>query len=159
MNFEEQIVINDTLRLRKPLKEEWGKAFVWYQDKEILLMSEGIRDKVYTDENIDKMYTFLNKQGHLYFIEVFENEWISIGDATFSIKNLPIVIGDRKFWGKNIGKKVIGKFIEIAKAQGIKELNIPQICHYNERSKKLFLGFGFTLDEENKEYSLYKLKL
>lgn len=159
MDFEKTIFVNDKLRLRKPQKSEWINALPWYSDKEVLLMSEGISAQSYWLDDINRMYGYLEKVGHLYFIEVLEADWIAVSDATFSRTSLPIVIGDERFRGKGIGRSIIMKFIEIARNIGIEELRVKEIYHYNKKSQNLFKGLGFETETENEKGSSYKLVL
>ncbi len=154
---EDIIYLDQNLRLRKPQLEEWPHALKWYQNKEVMYFSEGITDRFYDMEDIKRMYQYLSTHGNLYFIETFTNidEWLAIGDATFSDKNLPIVIGDSTYWGQGIGRKVITKFIELAHDLQLSRLTVPEIYHYNERSANLFLGLGFVKSSENEVSSSY----
>ncbi len=154
---EDIIYLDQNLRLRKPQLEEWPHALKWYQNKEIMYFSEGITDRFYDMEDIKRMYQYLSNHGNLYFIETFTDidEWLAIGDTTFSDKNLPIVIGDSTYWGQGIGRKVITKFIELAHDLQLSSLTVPEIYHYNERSANLFLGLGFVKSSENEVSSSY----
>lgn len=138
--------IDDFLRLRKPLSEEYEKALPWYEDPEIMLMSEGIRDRRYNLEDINRMYNFLSDLGELYFIEWKEKgKWKPIGDITLAKSNIPIVIGDRSLWGKGIGKKVLLRVIGRSLELGLDYLRVPEVYNYNERSKGLFMSAGFKV--------------
>lgn len=145
------IEINNNLRLRVLSEEQWKVALKWYQNTKVLYYSEGIQNgKVYNMDIIKGMYKYLNSIGELYFIEIYEyNKWISIGDVTLSEKNMPIVIGNEKYWGKKIGSMVIDILINRAKILGLREIYIPEIYNYNNRSKKLFKSFGFIEVENN----------
>lgn len=154
------IDVNESLRLIKPLKNRWFLALEWYSNDEIMYYSEGVRNKVYDIDTIDRMYSYLSSIGELYFIEYkVSGEWIAIGDVTLSSKNMPIVIGNPLFWSKGIGHSVIEVLINRAKIIGITEIFIPEIFHYNYRSKNLFESFGFKLVEGNNKSSSYLLKL
>lgn len=112
MGFEgiiqpEIIYIDEKIRLRNPDKIEWNTALPWYQNPKVLYFSEGVTDKVYDIETINRMYSYLSSIGELYFIESFEDGiWKPIGDVTLSEKNMPIAIGEEKYWDKGIGKKL-----------------------------------------------------
>ncbi|WP_066507057.1 GNAT family N-acetyltransferase [Abyssisolibacter fermentans] len=154
------IQINQGLRLKKTEQSEWEKALKWYQNKKVMYFSEGVTDKVYTMNEINRMYTYLDKIGELYFIEVFkDNKWKAIGDVTLSDKNMPIVIGDEDYWGKGIGNEVIKKLLQRAKDIGMKKIEIQTIYHYNERSKNLFTSLGFKKNKENEKGCSYILVL
>jgi RimJ/RimL family protein N-acetyltransferase len=160
INQPEIIDINTGLRLRKFDESEYIKALPWYQDPQVLYFSEGITDKVYNMEIINRMYKYLGSIGELYFIELYEdNSWKPVGDVTLSDKNMPIAIGDPKYWSRGIGKDVISKLLERAKEIGIKKICIPQIYKHNARSKNLFTSFGFVKVSENEREESFELKI
>jgi len=154
------ININEELRLKTWGKDEWQVAISWYQNPQVLYYSEGVENRVYDLATINRMYNYLDSIGELYFIQALEEgKWETIGDVTLSEENMPIVIGDEKYWGKGIGKRVIGKLIERAKEIKLKRIFIPEIYKYNERSRNLFKFFGFEKVAEDHKGESYELKL
>lgn len=154
------IWIEEKLRLRTPDLSEWSMAIPWYSDEKVMYFSEGVENKVYDINMINKMYKYLSNIGELYFIEVFENGfWIAVGDVTLSEDNMPIVIGNPKYWSRGISKKVLLKLINRGKLMGFKKIYIPTIYTYNKRSQNLFSSMGFiqVYSDENKKS--YELKL
>ena len=155
----EIINIEETLRMRKPILDEWDIAVPWYHNPEVMYFSEGVTNKVYEIENIKCMYTILSNQGELYYIEVLEDStWKPIGDVGLSEKNLPIVIGDEKYWGQGIGGKVTNVLINRAKDLGLKKISI-QIFKYNNRSRNMFTSAGFTKVSEDEDSDYFELHL
>lgn len=156
----EIINIDEKLRLRILNKDNWSIALPWYQNAKVLYYSEGVTDKVYDMDMINRMYTYLEAIGELYFIELLENDsWKLIGDVTLSEENMPIVIGEEKYWSGGIGRKVIGKLIERAKVINLNKICVPQIYHYNESSRILFKSMGFVKVAENDKEESYELIL
>ena len=152
--------IDEEIRLRKVEKEEWHKALEWYSDRDIMYYSEGIIDRVYDLSDIHRMYNYLSSSGELYFIEAYvDNQWISIGDVTLMKDNLPIVIGNKEYWGMGIGKKVIRRLIVRAREIGYGTLVVPEIYHYNERSRKLFVSLGFVRSGKNDRSESYMMDI
>lgn len=162
LNFEqpEVIFITENIRLKKTDRSDWEKALVWYQNPKVLYYSEGITDKTYDMDVINRMYTYLSDIGELYFIEILENElWRAIGDVTLSDQDMPIVIGDEKYWGKGIGKRVLDALVERAKALGLTRLYVKAIYLYNDRSQNLFKSVGFKEVSSNNIEKSYELLL
>ncbi|EQB86291.1 L-amino acid N-acyltransferase YncA [Clostridium punense] len=154
------IDIDKELRLRTPNKNQWEVALPWYENPKVLYYSEGVTDKVYDMEKIKGMYTYLGRVGELYFIEILESGvWKPIGDVTLSEENMPIAIGEEAYWGKGIGKKVIGSLIERARKIGLKKLQVPSIYLYNSRSESLFTSLGFIQINENEKEKSFELVL
>ena len=140
----EIINISAKLRLRK-FDNNYTFAFNWYQDEDTVRLVDGLNAKKYDFDTLKTMYMYLNNKGELYFIEILEdNEFIPIGDVTFWQEDIPIVIGDKKYRGIGIGKKVLEAIIKRAKELGYKELKMREIYTYNVASQKLFESVGFS---------------
>ena len=139
----EVIMIEDDLRLRK-FDDHFDFAFDWYQDEETVYLVDGVR-RPYSRETLKNMYHYLDKHGELYFIEVLEGEWKPIGDVTFWQEDMPIVIGDPRYRGKGIGKKVIAALIDRGRKLGYDRLTVNEIYDYNHISRKCFENAGFRL--------------
>lgn len=154
----ELIDINDKLRLRK-FNNNYLFAVNWYQDIETVYLVDGVKEP-YSDDKIKTMYEYLNNKGELYFIEIKEDyEFIPIGDVTFWQYDLPIVIGDKKYRSKGIGKQVVKALINRAIDLGYKELYVKEIYTYNICSQRLFESLGFVrIGNTDKGFS-YKLTL
>ena len=149
----EIIQIDEKLRLRK-FDFHYDFALEWYQDEELVYLVDGVKNK-YSYERLTKMYEYLNNHGELYFIEVLvDNSYLAIGDITFWKEDMPIVIGNSKYRGQGIGRKVVNSLIQRGKEFGYSELYVDEIYHYNIGSRKCFEGCGFvvleTTDKGNK---------
>ena len=133
------INIDNNIRLRK-YDGRIDFALSWYQNKETLMLVDG-KNEPYNMERLNRMYTYLDKHGELYFIEYKINDiYVEIGDVAFSEYDMPIVIGDTKYRGYGISKKVVIKLIERGRNLGYKKLFINEIYSYNIGSQRLFEG-------------------
>ena len=152
------IQIDDNLRLRK-YDGIHNFALKWYQIKETVMLVDG-NDTPYDEDQLSRMYTYLNNIGELYFIEFLQDgKYFPIGDVTFWKDDMPIVIGDQSFRGKGIGKKVIKALICRAKELGYLELYVSEIYRYNKASRKLFESNGFVACKETQKGNSFYLKL
>lgn len=143
INQPEIINIDSNLRLRK-FDNKFSFAFNWYQDEDTVKLVDGLNAKKYDFNTLKSMYQYLNNVGELYFIEILENnEFIPIGDVTFWKDDMPIVIGDKNYRNKGIGKKVIEALIGRAKELGYQEIKVREIYTYNIASQRLFESVGF----------------
>lgn len=143
INQPEIINIDSNLRLRK-FDNKFSFAFDWYQDEDTVKLVDGLNAKKYDFNTLKSMYQYLNNVGELYFIEILENnEFIPIGDVTFWKDDMPIVIGDKNYRNKGIGKKVIEALIGRAKELGYQEIKVREIYTYNIASQRLFESVGF----------------
>jgi len=139
------ILIDDIIRLRKIKKVDYDIALPWYQDMEVLKGTAGPeRKEPYDRTTVVDMYEYLANIGECYIIEVLEmSSWIPIGDVTLSETTMPIVIGNKGYWGKGIGKHVIKALLVRAKQLGFKKITLKDIYYNNKRSLRLFKSCGF----------------
>ena len=152
------IQIDESLRLRK-YDGVHDFALDWYQDEETVYLVDGKRDP-YTMERLGGMYRYLNNVGELYFIEVLENgTYKPIGDVTFWQEDMPIVIGDRNYRGKKIGRKVVSALVERGKELGYDHLEIGEIYDWNVGSRRCFERVGFVAYEKTEKGAKYRLLL
>ena len=150
--------IDDTLRLRK-FDDHFDFALDWYQDIETVWLVDGVKVP-YTEEKLGRMYHYLDQHGELYFIEVLEEgTWKPIGDVTFWREDMPIVIGDKTYRGRGIGKKVIAALIRRGRALGYDTLWINEIYEYNIGSRKCFESMGFRICEKTEDGNRFELTL
>ncbi|MBO4359972.1 MAG: GNAT family N-acetyltransferase [Eubacteriaceae bacterium] len=153
----EIIQIDDTLRLRR-FDNVYDFALDWYLDGDTTYLVDG--DPVpYSRYTLDRMYSYLDGYGELYFIEYLtDGEYVPIGDVTFCCDDLPIVIGPKEMRGRGIGKKVILALCERARQLGYETLGVKEIYDFNTASIACFTSCGFTESgrtEKGHSYILY----
>ncbi len=152
------IQIDETLRLRK-FDSIYNFALEWYQDEDMVYMVDGVRS-AYDMERLTRMYQYLDKAGELYFIEIRENErFIPIGDVTFWQDNMPIVIGDARYRGKGIGRKVISALVQRGKSLGFDYVSVGEIYDWNTPSRQCFESVGFRAYEKTEKGTKYRKPL
>ncbi len=151
------IDVGDGLRLRK-FDGIFNFAFPWYQDEETVRLVDG-EPCPYDWDRLERMYTFLNAHGELYFIEVrVDGLWRPVGDVTFWKDDMPIVIGDSRFRGHGIGRRVVAALVERGRSLGYTELKVGEIYDFNEPSRKCFESVGFQSyqkTEKGHSYIMY----
>ena len=146
------------LRLRK-YDGHFDFAWPWYQDPETVRLVDG-KTEPYSMERIEKMYTYLNEHGELYFIEIFRNDlWTPVGDVTFWQEDMPIVIGDPSLRGMGLGTKVVCSLVRRGIQLGYKELFVDEIYDYNTGSRKCFEKAGFRPYEKTEKGWRYVLRM
>lgn len=155
INQPQIIYIDSKLRLRR-FDDDYNIALQWYQDLELVKLAAS----VYTKEKLKRMYEYLNCRGELYFIEVLEeNKYKPIGDVAWCKDNLPIVIGDKLYHNKGIGKGVLRSLILRARELELECINVQEIYDYNINSQKLFESFDFKQSGKTKNGKSYVLNL
>ena len=152
----EILQIDEETRLRK-FDGIYDFAFEWYQDPETVQLVDGTRTP-YSQQTLQCMYEYLDEHGELYFIEVInEGVYIPIGDVTFWKDDMPIVIGDKAYRGRDIGRKVIRCLIERGKILGYDSLFVGEIYDFNPISRKCFESLGFRAYEKTEKGSRFVL--
>ena len=152
------LAVSEALQLRK-YDGNHDFALSWYQDQETVWLVDGDRE-VYTPEKLDRMYTHQDTHGELYFIEVKEaGVWRPIGDVCLSPDDFAIVIGDRDFRGKGVGKAVAAALIGRACALGWKQVRVSDVYDFNASSQALFTSLGFRTEAKTEKGHSYVLPL
>ncbi len=152
------IQIDETLRLRK-FDGVYDFALEWYQDEDMVYMVDGVKT-AYDMERLTRMYQYLDKAGELYFIEIRENEkFIPIGDVTFWQDDMPIVIGDARYRGKGIGRKVISALVRQGKSLGFDYVSVGEIYDWNTPSRRCCESVGFRAYEKTEKGAKYRKPL
>ncbi len=148
--------IDKQVRLRR-YDGQYDFAFEWHQDLELVWLIDGVQER-YSLDLLDRMYDYLSKNGECYFIEFFEvNQFIPIGDVTLFADDFAIAIGDKRYWKKGIGTKVLHRMIERAREVGLEEILVKEIYDWNTGSRKLFEKCGFEAVEKTKKGWSYRL--
>lgn len=139
------IPVQPGLRLRKATLADVPTALPWYQDLEVLRLTDGEpAPEPYPLERVVAMYEYLIGVGEAYMIEIEEaGRWRPIGDVTLSRDTMPITIGEKRYWGRGIGRLVIEALIARARELGWPRLAVKAIHAGNVRSYRLFRSCGF----------------
>ena len=122
----------------------------WYQDKETVKMVDNI-DDVYSIEDLKRMYTYLSKNGDLYYI-VYDDKLV--GDCAIFDRNFLAIVIDKNYRNIKIGKKVLAKLIDLGREKDLDYLQ-AEIYDFNQASLALFKGKGF----KKMKKELYRLDL
>ena len=134
--------IDGGLRLRK-FDGVYDFALAWYQDGETVWLVDGVREP-YTRETLRRMYAYLNERSELYFIEVSDNGgYMPIGDVAFRQEDMPIVVGDKAYRGRGIGRRVVSALIGRGRELGYEQMFVREIYDYNHASARCFEKAGF----------------
>lgn len=134
-------------------------ALSWYQDPETVWLVDGDRD-VYTPEKLNKMYAHQDTHGELYFIEALENGlWRPVGDVCLSPDDFAIVIGEKTYRARGVGRAVVSALIERARSLGWKRVRVGDIYDFNAGSRRLFASLGFREEARTEKGRSYILPL
>lgn len=154
----EFLQVDDQIRLRR-YDGVHDFALGWYQDPETVKLVDGV-ETPYSVERLNKMYTYLDQHGELYFIEALEDGvYVPIGDVTFWQEDMPIVIGEPRYRGRGIGRKVVSALVQRGKQLGYHRLYVDEIFDYNTGSRRCFESVGFRPCERREKGHRYCLVL
>ena len=132
-------------------------ALIWHQDLELVWLIDGDQE-CYSLDLLNRMYDYLSKNGECYFIEIFEDDqFIPIGDLTLFADDFAIAIGDKRYWKKRIGTKVLHRMIERAREVGLEEILVKEIYDWSTGSRKLCEKCGFEAVENTQKGWSYRL--
>ena len=123
----------------------YATALAWYQDPELCRQVDN-RDEVYDMNLLKAMYKYLDRKGDLYYIK-YKNRLC--GDVCLQPDGEINIVLAKPFQNKHIGRRVIGKLIEIAKERNISELH-AEIYAFNKQSQKMFESVGFKQTESER---------
>jgi GNAT superfamily N-acetyltransferase len=142
----EILPVDAELRLRRFAGEaDVDLAWPWYRDPETVALVDGPGSPTYARDRVAAMYEALSAQGEVYLIERWtpDGDWEAVGDVTLAPDTLPIVIapGCR---GRRIGRRVMLRLVDRARALGWTELHVREVYPCNEASHRLFTGLGFV---------------
>ncbi|HFI0734450.1 TPA: GNAT family N-acetyltransferase [Streptococcus suis] len=148
--------IDKQVRLRR-YDGQHDFAFEWHQDLELVWLVDGNKEP-YTLDRLNRMYGYLATNGECYFIEILENgQFLPIGDVTLLRDDFAIAIGDKRYWNKGIGTKVLQRMVERARKVGLEEILVKEIYDWNTGSRKLFEKCGFEAVEKTQKGWSYRL--
>ncbi|HEM3617813.1 TPA: GNAT family N-acetyltransferase [Streptococcus suis] len=148
--------IDKQVRLRR-YDGQHDFAFEWHQDLELVWLVDGNKEP-YTLDRLNRMYGYLATNGECYFIEILENgQFLPIGDVTLLRDDFAIAIGDKRYWNKGIGTKVLQRMVERAREVGLEEILVKEIYDWNTGSRKLFEKCGFEAVEKTQKGWSYRL--
>lgn len=142
----EILPVDDELRLRSFAGDaDVDLAWPWYRDPETVALVDGAGSPTYARDRVAAMYQALTAQGEVYLIErrTPDGGWEAVGDVTLAPDTLPIVIAPE--WRRQgIGRRVVLRLVDRARALGWSELHVREILPGNEASHRLFAGLGFV---------------
>lgn len=154
----EYLEIDGKLRLRR-YDGVFGFALPWYQDGETVLLVDG-KAEPYDLARLERMYTYLNEHGELYWIELDCGAgFVPVGDVTFRREDMPIVIGDKALRGRGLGRRVAARLIQRGRELGYDTLYVEEIYDFNTGSRRCFESLGFLPYATTQRGCRYRLEL
>lgn len=154
----ELLPVSGSLRLRR-YDGVHAFALSWYLDPETVWLVDGDRD-VYTPELLNRMYTHQDTHGELYFIEALEGGgWRPVGDVCLSLDDFAIVIGEKAYRTRGVGRAVVSVLIERARSLGWKQVRVGDVYDFNAGSRRLFTSLGFREEARTEKGHSYILSL
>jgi len=154
---EHDVVLRGPRVLLRPFTEaDLSTALGWYQDEETLRLSEANDLDARTVDDIRPIYEYLSQHGHLFIIEAdgqpigeiclerMNLAWVNERYPGERIYRLPIVIGDRRYWGRGYGTEAVELLLIYGFEQlGADRFYIPGVWGFNQRSLRLWRRLGF----------------
>ena len=142
---------DDCIRLRPvKLPDDVAEAVEWYQDPEVLYLSQGEGVAPFDAVMVAKMFSMMSTRCEVYIIEVLETHgWRAVGDASLCQQaGTPIVIGHARDRSRGIGRVVLACLIERARELSWPEMVVSGIYTDNLRARRLYERAGFKVVDE-----------
>ena len=139
---------NDAVRLRPVcLPDDIQAAVAWYQDPEVLRLSQGEGIAPFDAAMVEKMFTMMATRCETYVIETRDGDgWRPVGDAALCREaGTPIVIGHAADRERGIGRVVLARLVERARELGWPDMLVSGIYTDNLRARRLYEGAGFQV--------------
>lgn len=125
-------------------------ALQWYLDKDVCRQVDKI-DFVYDDQRLQRMYSYLNTHGTLFYIQC---EDTLVGDCCLLDTGEIAIVIAKEYQNRHIGRNCIQQLINLAKSKKMHKI-YANIYAFNKQSQKMFTSIGFQkIEDETYEYVL-----
>ena len=150
----------EDIKLRPMSDDDFDYLLKWNSDAEVLYFCEGDDVESRDLEDIQGIYGYVSKMSFCFIIEY---QGLSIGECwlqqmnlehilakypNLDLRRIDIMIGEKDFWNKGIGTKVIKRLVDF----GFDDQNADMIFYmpadYNTRSIRAAEKVGFILTEK-----------
>ena len=145
-----------------PLSDEHlPLLYKWNADVEVMCWEDGPNTKGYDKEVVHEIYEATSSSGYSFLIEV-DNK--AIGECllckmnldyvlnrypnTTDVRRIDILIGEKDFWNKGIGSKVIDMLMHFAFCEENVDVLYGITKDFNKRSAQMLKKNGFTFFEQ-----------
>jgi RimJ/RimL family protein N-acetyltransferase len=146
----------------RPLTEgDWDIIFKWNQDPEVLYYAEGPDAPIRKLEQIQRIYRVISQYAYMFIAELDSRPigegWIEQMNVLRISRRYPywdswrldIAIGEKEYWGKGWGTRMIRLLAGLAFEQTRADAVFgTYVADYNERSRRAFEKNGFIPDRK-----------
>jgi len=152
------------ITLRPMTEKDWDILLKWNSDPEVLYFSVGDRVDAYNLEQVQQIYRSVSQNAFCFIIE-FDGQpigecWLQQMNLERTLGKYPgldcrridLMIGEKRFWGRGIGNKVICMLTEFGFLKEEADIIFGcDIADYNIASLKVFQKAGFEIDAKIEE--------
>ncbi|HHX63914.1 MAG TPA: GNAT family N-acetyltransferase [Chloroflexi bacterium] len=170
-------LIDGVLHLRPMTEDDWAVLYGWNNDPEVLYYTEGDDITLWDMDDMQTMYREVSRRAYMFMIEV---EGCAIGECWLQemniervlrhhpgqdVRRVDLMIGDKAWWGKGWGTRVIALLTRFAfECCGADLVYAVEIGGHNPRSRRAFEKNGYRLvraieRSEGKSTVVYDLAL
>ena len=158
VNLRLQVNKSDAINIIKWLRNENVTKFL-NED----VHSSDVLEKMINNNEVDLLTFSLNRNGHFFLIDTFEEKCVGFISLFTIRKNkeyeVVIAVGDPSNWGKGIGKHALKKVLrEVFIKMRIDKL-VSKIHVENSRSIELFEHLGFQSEQSVNKLRKYYMTL
>lgn len=148
------ILADDDLRLRPVrIPDDVALAVPWYRDPDVLHLAQGEETDTWDAAMVERMYREMATRCEVFIIEVtVGGTWLAVGDAAACpTAGTPIVIGEREWRSRGLGRRVLALLVGRAQTLGWSKMVVSGVFVDNERARRLYEGAGFRITGQTGE--------
>ncbi len=146
--MDKRIIDQDITLVPYFLNEE--VTLQWYQDPDVCRQVDDI-DHVYSLEDLQRMYGYLNTHGDLFYIQY---KGTLVGDVALRTNGEVCIVVSKPYQNRHIGRRCIENMLALAREGGMSEVR-ANIYSFNRQSRRMFEAIGFRQTAE--EWYCYDL--
>lgn len=153
------VTLKDGNLVLRPMSDnDMDLLVAWNSDPEVLYYSDGNDVSFYSAEDVISIYSTVSQAAYCFII-VYDD--MEVGECWLQVMNLDrikavfpgldcrrvdIMIGNKQFWGKGIGRKTIKLLVDYGfKTENADAIFACNVADYNRRSRKAFESIGFEV--------------
>lgn len=133
------------ITLRKLEPNNWSHFAKWWRDRDLIKMTSGDLEPLSDDEIKKQVQQMADDADSWHWMIQADDKivgHINLNKLDNQKAELQIVIGEKEYWGRGIGKKAVELVLASAKKLNHKEIYV-EVRPENQRARNLYKSAGF----------------
>jgi RimJ/RimL family protein N-acetyltransferase len=161
---QHDITLRSGRTVLRPLREaDWDLLLRWNSDPEVVYYSDDRDVTSYSLEEVQEIWRGVSRNAFCFIIEY---DGVPIGEGWLQrmnmerlldefpgedLRRIDLCIGEKEFWNRGIGSRVIGMLTEFGFRQENADAIFGLVSGHNPRSRRAFEKNGYALHRERPE--------